>query len=212
MIGLAAKVGAKLADAATARADMERRARTLAKLSDRGTAERIGDRAMRAYLDGVTRKLEAKHGTPYPGGGGGRLARRTGEGMERLRDYSVRPGPQGIEGRLTLTQGLAQSEFGGIIRAGGTGYLTVPLPAALDAKGIPKRWSARGWRDAFLIKSGRGNLLIVRRAGRKLVPLYVLEKSVRIPARLGMRKELSKQRPALHRGVRDGIARLVREA
>jgi hypothetical protein len=68
--------------------------------------------------------------------------------------------------------------------------LTIPLPAALDARGVPRKRSARDWDNTFVQKSRRGNLLIFQRRGREIVPLYALKPEVRVRARLGVRDEL----------------------
>lgn len=65
-------------------------------------------------------------------------------------------------------------EKGGVIRPKRKQWLTIPLPGVKGA--------ARNYPDAFVIKSKKGNLLIVQKKGRSgLVPLFVLKKSVKIP-------------------------------
>lgn len=66
-------------------------------------------------------------------------------------------------------------------------WLTVPLPAAQDARGVT-RAPARAYTNAFVIKSKKGNLLIVEKRTSGLVPLFVLKKRVAIPPRLELRK------------------------
>jgi hypothetical protein len=44
-------------------------------------------------------------------------------------------------------------------------------------------------------KSRKGNLLIFQRVGKKITPLYVLRKSVKLPPRLGMRATIDKAIP-----------------
>jgi hypothetical protein len=77
-------------------------------------------------------------------------------------------------------------ETGGTIRAKNGKYLTIPLPAALNSDGTPKKRSAREWDRTFVRESKAGNLLIFQKRGSGIVPLYVLKKKVRIPARLGL--------------------------
>jgi len=181
----------------------------LSKLS-KAAVLRIGDKAMRGYIDKTTKALEDRHNRPAGGTTARALARITGEGIDRLRAYEVRTEGDDVLGVVTLNQYMKSHEFGGVIKAAGDGYLTVPLPAALNADGTPKRWSARGWRGAFVIKSRRGNLVIVRQEGRKLVPLYVLRKSIKHRARLGLRVEMRKRRKELTGGVAKGIVALIK--
>ena len=67
-------------------------------------------------------------------------------------------------------------EKGGTIRPTRKQYLTVPLGRT--------KGSASDYPDAFIIKSKKGNLLIVEKVGKRqrLKPLFVLKKQVRIPA------------------------------
>lgn len=66
-------------------------------------------------------------------------------------------------------------EKGGTIRATRKQYLTIPLGGT--------QGTASNYPNAFIIKSKKGNLLIVEKVGKdKLKPLFVLKKSVRIPA------------------------------
>lgn len=80
-----------------------------------------------------------------------------------------------------LEVGTTGVKYAWILEKGGTitpkrkQWLTVPI-------GRTQGW-ARNYPGAFIIKSKKGNLLIVEKAGKnKLKPLFVLKKSVRIPA------------------------------
>lgn len=69
-------------------------------------------------------------------------------------------------------------QFGGVIKAKNAKFLTIPLSE--DAAG--KR--ARDFSDTFFMKSKNGNLLLMQNTGEESVrALYLLRKSVRIPAR-----------------------------
>lgn len=75
---------------------------------------------------------------------------------------------------------------GGTIVATRSKYLTIPLPAACDRRGVPLKASSRDWPDTFVMTSKRGNLIIAQRGpGKSITPLYLLKTSVRIPARFG---------------------------
>lgn len=141
----------------------------------------IGERAMDKYLKRVTERV-------------GKRAARGSEGRERLDDYEVSSGPKGVEGTVTLTPWLGLQELGGVIRARNVTYMTIPLKAALKADGTPRKLKAREWRNTRVIRSRRGTLLIVQRMGRRDVPLYALKRQVQVRARLGLRKEMTKQR------------------
>lgn len=90
---------------------------------------------------------------------------------------------------------LAVHEFGATIFAKRAEYLTIPLDAALKG-GRKVHRTSRGWKNTFVFRSKAGNLIIAQKNGRRLVPLYVLKRSVRIPPRLGLRQSIADQVPA----------------
>lgn len=62
--------------------------------------------------------------------------------------------------------------------------LAIPLPAAKTQAGVP-RGGPRDFPGTFVIRSKAGNLLVVQKGARnRLLPLFVLKPSVRIPARV----------------------------
>lgn len=67
----------------------------------------------------------------------------------------------------------------------GNPYLRVPLAAAQTGAGqdIYAGQSVRGVKDIFLLKSRAGNLFLVRGRGAALEFLYLLARSVHLPAR-----------------------------
>ena len=156
----------------------------------------IGERAMDRYLKRVTDTVAKR---TRPGS----------EGQERLKDYDVSSAPGAVSGTVTLTPGLGLQEMGGILRARNVRYMAIPLKAALGADGTPKRVKARQWRNTRVITSKRGSLLIVMKQGRRWVPLYALKREVRVRARLGLRKELRRERPALWKEVSREIGKLL---
>lgn len=194
----------------------ERGARDVADRID-GAIDRAGPlirKALRKYLEGVATELVARHGTPWPGGTGhNSLSARSGALIDSIqRSVSVSGDKvDRLVGQIGADLDYAAiHEAGGVIRARGGGYLTVPLPAALDSSGLPKRRSARDWDNTFVKRSRKGNLLIFQRRGGRAVPLYVLKREVRIPARLGMRDELLQQSPGFAKDVRDAIQDAIR--
>lgn len=98
-----------------------------------------------------------------------------------------------IVGEMSGVDYLMIHEYGGTIRARNSEYLTIPLPAALNAGGTPKKRSAREWNNTFIGQSKAGNMIIFQRNGRGVIPLYVLEKEVKLRARLGLRKTQAEQ-------------------
>lgn len=165
----------------------------VADINDLG--QRIPDalkRSLKDYLKLIAGRLASKHSTNWPGGtSAGRLSRRTGKGVKSIRDsVKVEEKLNDIVGYIGGEFYLRTHEFGAVIRAKRSKYLTIPLPSALDSRGVPLKPRARDWANTFIKKSKRGNLLIFQKRGREIIPLYVLKKSVRIPARLGMKKEL----------------------
>jgi hypothetical protein len=120
----------------------------------------------------------------------------------------VRSKPNGAEGFFRLNRYMAMHEKGGVIRAKTSNYLTIPLPAALNGNGTPRQLSARQWQGTFVARSRAGNLIIFQKRGRDIVPLYVLKKSIRIRARLGLKKTLQRLRPLFRRGMMQRIREL----
>jgi len=157
---------------------------------DRLTPELKG--ALKAYIMHSLNLLAERHSGPYPGGTGpNSLAKRSGRLGRALRRPPMVMGTRlsNVYGEWKLPFYAGVHETGKVITAKG-GYLTIPLPAALNRNGTPKRPSARHWDKTFVQKSKKGNLIIFRNEGGKLVPLYVLKKSVRLPPRMGMRSVL----------------------
>lgn len=156
---------------------------------------------LRFFMEGVVAALEKRHSTPYPSGTSpagvipGTLSRRSSgiaagllEGIEIKGDLLPK-----IDAALRGSRVQAAHEFGAVIRPKRAAFLTVPLPAALNADGTPIKARARDWDRTFVQRSKKGNLLIFRReVGRRIVPLYLLvgpgepKQFVEIPPRLGV--------------------------
>lgn len=159
---------------------------------------------LRAILNGLADAMGQQHGGGWPGGTSvagarpGSLSRRSGRLTASIK-RSVR-----VSGDLTSEiQGLIGSdlvyarthEFGARIRARRAKYLTIPLKAALNSDGTPKRRSAREWDNTFVQESKAGNLIIFQKRGKRIVPLYVLKQTVFVPPRLGLGDALQKGAP-----------------
>lgn len=151
-------------------------------------------REMRVFLQSVAQDLAAFHGSDWSPGGepSARLKRRSGRAIRsivssvKVRGSSI----SSIRGEIGGIGYLRIHEYGGTVTAKNSRYLTIPLPPALRANGTPIKKRARDWPNTFVITSKKGNKLICTKRGGALVPLYLLKKSVRIPARLGMRRRL----------------------
>lgn len=182
------------------------------KLSPRNLQRlaQTGEQEMRKYMTAVADDLIRRHSGPWPTGTTATtLSKRSGKGVRSIRNFMVRRRATEVEGIWRLTRYMSFHEKGGIIRARSARYLTVPLPAALNADGTPIHIRARDWPDTFVIMSRRNNLLIVQRRGRQIVPLYVLKKSVRIPPRLGMEKTIRQFGPTFRKNVQSRIRELL---
>ena len=97
----------------------------------------------------------------------------------------------GIPPQKTVKYAKIQ-EKGGKIRPKKAKMLTIPLP------GI--KGTAANYPNSFIIKSKKGNVLIVERKGKKgLKPLFVLKKEVKIPASHWLSGSIKEQEPLLRR-------------
>lgn len=151
-------------------------------------------KVMREALQLVARKLEKRHSKPWNGqvvNPTNNLQKRSG-GIKRIAQSIKIKGNtlETLEGTIS-TAGFEIHEKGGTISAKRAKYLTIPLPAAMDTRGVPLKKRARDWDRTFVARSRRGNLLIFRKNAKGgVTPLYLLKPSVRIPARLGLEKTL----------------------
>lgn len=177
-------------------------------------------RAMREFLTEMAKAMAVQHGSPWPGGTSpagttpGSLSRRTGQLIASIQSSIRVTGDLSteIEGRIGGSSIAAVHERGAVIRPRRAQFLTVPLPAALNPDGTPKKPSARDWEKTFVIESKKGNLLIVQRDGHNLIPLYVLKKEVRIPPRLGLGQLLQVSAPFFAERAANAMLRELQRA
>lgn len=147
----------------------------------------------------VAKNLDTMHGQAWNGSvfnSSDRLQSRSGEGLRSIYN-SIKLVEQGgtvIAASISPAK-MSIHETGGTIRASGAGYLTIPLPAAMDGRGIPLRQRAREWDHTFTKRSKKGNLLIFRRlpGANALTPLYILKRQVTIRPRLRMEPVLMEE-------------------
>lgn len=172
---------------------------------------------LRDYMAGVVKSVADRTNTPYPTGTSragafpGSLSKRSGKLHASLSPDRIKVSGSGVkatEVSFTLTGIAAVHEKGATIHPKKAKYLTVPLPPALTSRGLPKKPKARDWKDTFVLKSKRGNLLIVqKKQGGGLTPLYVLKKSVTIPKRLGFEAAFLAGRNYLADKIADDVIR-----
>ncbi len=172
---------------------------------------------LRVFLNDIATVMEQQHSGSYPGGTSATsLASRSGKGVRSIRKSIRVSGGSNLGKLLGSIGGLERlfiHEFGGTIRAK-NGHLAIPLPDALNSRGVPKKQGPRAWSKTKILRSKNGNLVIYQDAGsnRKKL-LYVLIgpksrlKEIRFvdgksaskpgsgvsPARLGMRKAVNRR-------------------
>lgn len=179
--------------AAAAQVAKQETARVLSAMLEGGVV-------VEATINEVRDEVLAWNSDPWPlsdnpwGSVRDRLAMRSGGGMKSIAQSAktdVEPGTGNVAGQIS-TGTMAIHETGGVIRAVRAKFLCIPLRAALDSRGLPLRVNARAWDKTFVHKSKKGNLIIFRRDGKTLVPLYLLKASVTIPARLQLGETFDK--------------------
>ena len=160
-------------------------------------AARPVSRLLKQSLQRVVKQMQRQHGTPWRAGGSGKnLFRRSGAGLRSIaRSVHVRPARSldTVLGKIGAGFPISVHEEGATITAKRARFLTIPLPAALDSRGIPLKRRARDWDDTFVARSKRGNLIIFQKqSDGGIVPLYLLKRSVVIPPRLRLGETLEK--------------------
>lgn len=166
-------------------------------------------------LDTVVSAMRQRHSTRWrwgrrlpEGERQGKLAKRSGRGLALLKG-KVKGRRDEIAGSVTVPFPLSVHETGAIIRKRGK-LLAIPLEAALDSRGVPKKRGPRAWRNTFVARSRRGNLLIFqKKSGGKIIPLYVLKDRVKIPRRLGLGVTMEKAAPIYIERVFDKAVKLL---
>lgn len=144
---------------------------------------------LRSFLESVAEALVKRHGGAWPGGTGEKsLSRRSGKLIASIEKSVQVTGTQfdDIRGYIGAAFPGGVHEYGATIRPKTAKFLTVPLPAALNPNGTPKKKSAREWQNTFVARTKNGNLVIFQKSGTSITPLYVLKTFVKIKPRLGM--------------------------
>jgi len=168
---------------------------------------------LRQFLDDVAKAMVERHSNPWPGGTTPQtLSKRSGKLLQSIvSSVNVRGTTfTTIQGFIGGSHIARVQEFGATITPKRAKFLTVPLPAALNENGTPKKQKARDWKNTFVAKSKAGNLIIFQKRGTKIIPLYLLKTSVTIPPRLGLRRTLEVGIPYFVDRAMDSIVRAVR--
>lgn len=149
---------------------------------------------LKSFLNSVADALVQRHSKPWPGGTGPKtLSVRSGNLILSIKNSVRIEGTTfgDITGYIGAAFPAQVHEYGATIRPKKAKFLTVPLPPALDSRGLPLKKSARDWPNTFVARTKKGNLLIFQRRGTSIIPLYVLRTQVYIPPRLGMQETLN---------------------
>lgn len=113
---------------------------------------------------------------------GNPIHRRTGMLVTGM-NYNVESSGQDVIGHVGNKRvHSAIHETGGTITAKNSTFLTIPLDAAKTPAGVLRK-PARQWENTFVSRSAKGNLIIFQKNAKGITPLFVLKKSVKIPAR-----------------------------
>lgn len=177
----------------------------------------IAKKEIRELLDVVILALRRRHNTPWRAGqrlpdgeSQGKLASRSGGLLRSLRRQVGGSGGS-VFGTLFGSGLLNVHEDGKTIRARKAKFLAIPLPDALDSRGLPKKRGPRDYRDTFVRRTKRGNLVIFqKKAGGQLVPLFLLQKTSKIPKRLGLVKTMETAIPVFESRLFDKLHRELR--
>ncbi len=171
---------------------------------------------LKVALRRVVETMRKKHSTRFTKdrqpvtGLSGRLLTRTGRGLAGIAKSVKIKGGAGdfteITGQVGAPFPMSVHERGATIRPKRAKFLAIPLPAAVDSRGVLVM-RPRQWPDTFVQKSKRGNLLIFQQRGDGIVPLFLLKRKVKLPPRLGMGKAVAKELPFFQRRLIDMLDR-----
>jgi phage gpG-like protein len=149
-----------------------------------GAASAEALKAIRNSFTKTTRWQSSPPGQP-PGTGTGNLRR----------SFAITP-PQNGRAFVTTSANYARvQEFGGTLRPTSKRYLTVPLN--VRAKAMRANTKDLRTQALSVIRSAKGKLLLVRHKGRgrgqQIEPMFLLTRSVTLPARPYIRPTMAKQ-------------------
>ncbi len=170
---------------------------------------------LRAYIKRAANNVTDKF-TPYSPGPntGDRLQNRSGDAKSQLRSRQsvVKTNSAkfnfNYQGSIKGPGYLNIQEDGGTIVAS-SGYIAIPLPDALDSRGMPLKPGPSSWKNTYIKKSRKGTIIVFTKIRRRSVPIYVLKKSVTIRPRLRMMEGLLAAAPYFERKVMSNIEKFL---
>jgi phage gpG-like protein len=147
----------------------------------------------------------------YPDSG---LHVRTGDLRRSIRAQPVERTVAGVRGKVIAGQDLPYAqiqEYGGTIVPVKAQYLAIPIGDTLTPAGVPRfgprEAEAAGYKT-FIAK----NIIFGTKPGEAATPLFVLKKSVDIPARPFMRPAFDHFKPKIIQDISQAIGRALRQA
>ena len=172
--------------------------------------------ALLETLQRVAAKLVELHGNPWPGtvaSDSKTLYRRSGYGLDFIKQ-SIDVSGAGMDelvGVIKAPSYMMAHEDGGIVRASGSKFLAIPLPAAMDGRGNKLRQRATDWPNTFIHRGKSGALLIFQRRGAEVVPLYILKPSIYLRPRLKMVETMDDELPYFEKKIFDALTRAAQK-
>lgn len=141
-------------------------------------------------------------------GGASGLHVRTGHLRRSITHEKPKRRGNKIVGKVGATAPYAPvHEFGATITPKRTKFLAIPIGPAKTAAGAARAPGPRDYPDTFVRRSKAGKLMIFRKVGKRVVPLFVLVKRVVIPKRPWLLPAVKKSVPRITKA----ISRRIRE-
>jgi hypothetical protein len=145
------------------------------------------------------KKEEIRRGAGKSGSVEGRFTSRTGALAKSYRMYWSKGDLEGWYG--SESKYSAMIEKGGKIKPTRAQMLAIPLSAA--KYGVGGGVGPRHYDNLFMIKSRKGNLLLAKAQGAGIVPMFVLKKQVKIPARPTIERTEKAKTNEVHKLIAD---------
>ena len=166
----------------------------------------------RDHLARISNEVARRNNNRWPGGTTATsVSSRSGNLLDSLREgIRVTGTTFDVQCSIGGVEYLKIQEYGGTLTPSSGQYLAIPLEAALNSDGTPIKANPRDWDKTFVQMSKAGNLLVFRRNGAGITPLYALKATVTVPARLGARKVAAEQMPYLRQRVLDAVLKRLR--
>lgn len=108
----------------------------------------------------------------------------------------------------SVHEGWPDNRASTTIRPTQSKFLTIPLPGALTAAGVP-RGRARDFPNTFFARPN-GRLILFQRQGTNIVPLFLLVSQVVVPSRPALLPTMARFLPLIVQDLTQGATQLVR--